>query len=331
MNPTNRCAHASAACVSRRTDRRAMTDAQPPSVLSCDELQAKYKGVPLVDVFEVTPGLRFKDKYNTWYVVKRITKIKSGLAVRFAKEDDSLGYDRVIFNADAALRNFPDIINHFTHPEKEKDQPSIMSQMKVISEAQFLDMCLTLENDYQFVMKYQSAGSATTREARDFIKEALIRLGYLPGIYSRQQIREDLRRYFDDRWGVLNRKVGCGDILAECFPNYYEGCSYGATPPSPTTQANMATIQEPETMVTANIANTPAPAVLKIVTKTFANGQDIASMSAGSIYEMIAEQEEKIEALSSIKNKPKMLEAELAERQAGIDALVAHLDSRTAA
>ena len=206
-----------------------------------------------------------------------------------------------------------------------------MNQMRVIHEEQFFDMCLTLENDSKFASNYQRCAEYTTRQARDTIKSALIRLGYLPAICSRQQIREDLRRYFDDRWGVLNRKVGCGDILAECFPNYYEGCSYGATPPSPTTQANMATIQEPETMVTANIANTPTPAVLKIVTKTFANGQDIASMSAGSIYEMIAEQEEKIEALSSIKNKPKMLEAELAERQAGIDALVAHLDSRTAA
>lgn len=221
--------------------------------------------------------------------------------------------------------------NHFTHPEKEKDQPSTMNQMKVISETQFFDMCLTLENDSKFASSYQRCAEYTTRRARDTIKSALRQLDYPSGTYLKQQVREDLRRYFDDRWKIDTREVENGDTLDKNLPNYYEGCSYGATPPSPTTQANMATIQEPETMVTANIANTPTPAVLKIVTKTFANGQDIASMSAGSIYEMIAEQEEKIEALSSIKNKPKMLEAELAERQAGIDALVAHLDSRTAA
>ena len=69
-------------------------------------------------------------------------------------------------------------------------------------------------------------------------------------------------------------------------------------------------------------------AVIEVTTKTLVNGQDVAAMSDASIYDMIAAQEAEIERLSAIKTKPKKLMAEIEKRQAGIAALVAHLDSK---
>jgi len=67
---------------------------------------------------------------------------------------------------------------------------------------------------------------------------------------------------------------------------------------------------------------------LDITTKTLANGVDIATMSDGDIYNLIASQEAEIETLSKIVNMPKRLIAEIEKRKAGIDALVKHLDSK---
>lgn len=65
---------------------------------------------------------------------------------------------------------------------------------------------------------------------------------------------------------------------------------------------------------------------ITITTKTLVNGIDITTMSKAAIYDLIANQEKKIAELDDIKNKPKSLKKELLDRQAGIDALVAHLD-----
>jgi len=69
-------------------------------------------------------------------------------------------------------------------------------------------------------------------------------------------------------------------------------------------------------------------AIITITTKTLVNGQDVANFSNAQLYDLIAQQEKKLAELDAIKNKPKALKKELADRQAGIDALVAHLDSR---
>jgi hypothetical protein len=53
-------------------------------------------------------------------------------------------------------------------------------------------------------------------------------------------------------------------------------------------------------------------------------------MSNSEIFSLIAVQEAEIEALKKIKTQPKKLVAEIAKRQAGIEALVAHLDSKEA-
>ncbi len=68
--------------------------------------------------------------------------------------------------------------------------------------------------------------------------------------------------------------------------------------------------------------------IIKIETKTLVNGVDIATMENSQIYSLIASQEAEIAELEKIKNKPKKLKAEIEKRQEGIDALVAHLDSK---
>ena len=70
---------------------------------------------------------------------------------------------------------------------------------------------------------------------------------------------------------------------------------------------------------------------LTITTKTFTyvNGVDVNNYSANELYDMIAREESKIRALEAIENKPVMLQQEIERRQAGIAALVAHLDSIT--
>lgn len=69
-------------------------------------------------------------------------------------------------------------------------------------------------------------------------------------------------------------------------------------------------------------------AIITITTKTLVNGQDVANFTNAQLYDLIAQQEKKLQELDAIKNKPKALKKELADRQAGIDALVTHLDSR---
>lgn len=90
--------------------------------------------------------------------------------------------------------------------------------------------------------------------------------------------------------------------------------------------ALLASLPQPNQEPT--MAKTP---VITINTKTFVNGTDIATMDNSEVYALIASEEKAIAELESIKAKPKRLVDELAKRQAGIAALVAHLDSQDAA
>lgn len=68
--------------------------------------------------------------------------------------------------------------------------------------------------------------------------------------------------------------------------------------------------------------------IITIETKTLVNGVDISTLEDSTIYNLIATQEAEIEQLDKIKTKPKKLVAEIEKRKAGIDALVAYLDSK---
>jgi hypothetical protein len=58
---------------------------------------------------------------------------------------------------------------------------------------------------------------------------------------------------------------------------------------------------------------------ITVTTITLVNGVDASKMTNAEIFDLI-------EALKKIKAQPKKLVAEIAEREAGIAALVAHLD-----
>lgn len=86
------------------------------------------------------------------------------------------------------------------------------------------------------------------------------------------------------------------------------------------------------TMTTGYIdAASPAPKnqAIEVVTKTFVNGIDIATMGGSEIYELIAAQEKIIDQLDKIRNKPKKLIQEIEKRADGIATLVLFLDSQT--
>lgn len=68
--------------------------------------------------------------------------------------------------------------------------------------------------------------------------------------------------------------------------------------------------------------------IIEVTTKTLVNGKDIKDFSDAEVYQLIADQEAEIARLEAIKAKPKKLVAEIAKRQEGIAALVAHLDSK---
>lgn len=68
--------------------------------------------------------------------------------------------------------------------------------------------------------------------------------------------------------------------------------------------------------------------IIDIKTKTFVNGNDVATLTNAQVFDLIAEQEAAIKKLEGIEAKPKLLVKEIEERKAGIAALVAHLDAK---
>lgn len=98
----------------------------------------------------------------------------------------------------------------------------------------------------------------------------------------------------------------------------YALVNYNLPPTQPSTPTPE---QEQPTMIDSN-------AIVTITTKTLVNGHDVADLTNTQIYEIIAAQEAAIERLQGLKSKPKKLVEELAARQAGIEALVAAVDSR---
>lgn len=130
--------------------------------------------------------------------------------------------------------------------------------------------------------------------------------------------RDQLRRYFDAFYKIpqteINKYGEIPDMLddADDFPVRAAPKALKAATAAPTQTPT------PENTMTKPIT---------ITTKTFVNGTDISTMADAEVYELIATQEAEIERLGKIKARPKKLVEELAKRQAGIDLLVAYLDS----
>ena len=191
---------------------------------------------------------------------------------------------------------------------------------------------LMLTNDQGFHKRFVSCKpnpqfpSTFASKLRRMIKDACIEAG-LPGYVTGGTImsayaRELVRRRLQELW---NMPRPLDDSSCSAIPNleYWKD--------EPVANAFFSPAFSDELINPA----TPDPkedtmSIIKIETKTFVNGTDITSWSDGDIYNLIAQQEKDIEKLEDIQNKPKRLENEIAERKAGIQALVDHLNARDA-
>ena len=144
------------------------------------------------------------------------------------------------------------------------------------------------------------------RRARDLM---LARLRALPNGTTNASQRETLRLWLCNHFGVKTQP----DIsIAPAFD--WESILLDPTTPQPQPQP-----QETPTMNTKPF---------ELTTKTYLNGTDLEKLQNAEIYDLIQAQEAEIEKLQAIKAKPKSLLAEVKKRQAGIEALVAYLDSK---
>lgn len=86
----------------------------------------------------------------------------------------------------------------------------------------------------------------------------------------------------------------------------------------------------PQPLAKKEITMSTSDKEITVTTQVLINGVPAKGFTDAQIYDLIAQQEGKIAELDAIKNKPKRLKEEIAKRQAGIDALVKHLDGEAA-
>ena len=129
--------------------------------------------------------------------------------------------------------------------------------------------------------------------------------------------RESIRLYIEDVEGLDS---SASDKVAS-FAIYQ---MRAAGPQNPTTK----TIPTTKDNTMNSITKTQA---IEVTTQVNINGVNAANYRDAQLYSMIQQQEGEIEALLAITNKPQSLLAEIAKRQAGIDALVGYLNDRDAA
>lgn len=172
---------------------------------------------------------------------------------------------------------------------------------------------IRMENDPSFERRYIRLSTCGERRSaiRGFISSSL-------GHFYATDIEdgEQLRRYLDDLWNITSDPEGqCKyDTLIDIWNDDEPVKSIKSKKAAPS-----STKEEP-------IMNSPAP--IEITTKTFVNGNDVSTMTDGQIYALIAGEEQRIRELRAIGNQPKRLVAEIAKREAGIQALVTYLDSK---
>ena len=182
-----------------------------------------------------------------------------------------------------------------------------------LTKAHYDKYVLEMENDPWFVSAYKAHQTCSMRRNR--IRTYLADKG---NDYHNLDIFdvEQLRRYFDDRWNITSDLEG--QRKYDDLPNVWDD-DEPVKPVKSKKAAPSSTKEEP-------IMNSPTP--IEITTKTFVNGNDVSTMTDGQIYALIAGEEHRIRELRAIGNQPKRLVAEIAKREAGIQALVTYLDSK---
>lgn len=210
-------------------------------------------------------------------------------------------------------------------PKKEECPPP--PKPPNLDAAGLLLLSQVLLKNKAFMVSYKSKAAETTRAAS---RRHVIQ-GYLPreGPKTSPFDREMLRRYFDY---ILGSSSATHDKLHGAHNlEHLETVQFWLSNPCVEIEAIAAefigTPLDPDFQPPTPIENTMTKAIT-ITTKTFANGNDVATMSDGEIYNLIAAQEAEIRELEKIHNKPKRLLKELESRQAGVKALVDYLDTK---
>lgn len=216
----------------------------------------------------------------------------------------------------------------FGHPQNEinkyADTPNAL-EMPVGPNATFAqklhEAALMLENDGRFYADYCNWGRAHhAGTRRDAIALACRRLNL---VTPHGAFYEQLRRYFDNTWD-----------MSPCDQSN-DTASYTK---DPTIEFWLDRVRYPEQPRVEKSAPIPAPKeipmskpqVIKVENRTYINGVEAKDYGNAQIFDLIAAQEASVAELEKIKAKPKALTKEIAERNAGIAALVAYLDSKEA-
>lgn len=135
---------------------------------------------------------------------------------------------------------------------------------------------------------------------------------------------EQLRRYLDDLWSITSDPEG--QCKYDDLPNIWDQ-HISEPKPRPRKAAPVANFVH-STLTKEDLTMTKTSTPIEVTTKTLVNGTDVSTMTDSEVYALIASEEARIEDLKKIKAQPKRLVAEIDKRQAGINALVAYLDSK---
>ncbi len=197
------------------------------------------------------------------------------------------------------------------------------------AQARFDHLARALLANSEFTRGYIRQAERLTRgRARQMISEFFYTYNRLPS--ASMEMREDLRCYINKCLNVENLVGSPAIALPDGYlPRHTWVTGDDLTPTA--LPPEIAKVQETDR------TNRPQPTPkepemnpIAITTLTLLNGVDIAKSTDDALYALIAEQEAEIEKLLKIKNKPKRLKAKIEQHQAGINALVAYLDSRDA-
>jgi len=184
------------------------------------------------------------------------------------------------------------------------------------------ELQLVLENEGEF---YRSFVHLTCTQKARMLIEAWLRNHAISRMQANAYDRELLSQHFCWHWDVdLKRHPEDAAWLFDKFNLKEANVALNRPPKSarPCDEPHPSFTPPPENLMTK---------LIKIESRVFVNGTDVSNFADADLYNLIAEQEKAIGELEKIQTKPKRLQNEIAERRAGIEALVKMLDERDTA
>lgn len=187
---------------------------------------------------------------------------------------------------------------------------------------QLTELAQALLDSSDFCKEYRHNYSEYGLNRRNEIVRTLDDLGFdKPDIEDREQ----LRRYFDELWQLPEAKYKTESAdLRHLDTVYFEIGSKLPNRDSGPWCTDPLPITPKETIMNNAATSTP----ITVTTQVLINGKLASQYSNADLFQSIALQEKAIKELNGIENKPASLVDEIAERKAGIQALVTYLDSR---